>query len=134
MSKYATAEQLVNYAPKRRYKEEVECPVSGFKLRIQSLMESELGKYDADTLTTKGAIRKSKLEDANRRLIVLCLVDDDGNRLLTDKQTHIFERWDSVDTKHLYKECAEHCGISEGDIEAMAKNSDATIDDDSATG
>jgi len=133
MSKYATAEQLTNVVHKRRFGE-VDLPILGVTVRFQSMTEDEYSQYESAVLALKGGgLRKAKLEDANRRFLVLCLVDGDGNRLFADKQVDEFKKWDMADIKILYKACSEHCGISESDIEDLVKNSDAMNASDSAT-
>ena len=125
----ATAEEL--FAPaKRRYKTTT-LPVSGKSVRIQSLTERETSLYESQALTKKGDIKISKLEDANRRLIVLCLVDGAGNRILNHTHAARIGEWDSADAKHLYKECATHTGINTDEVEELVKNSEKITVDES---
>lgn len=119
----ATAEQLMAVAGRRRY-HELKLPTSDLKVRIRSLTEHELSRYQSATIASSGTgLRRSKLEDASRRLIVLCLVDDDGNQILSDADVPRLADWDAADTSYLYDECAKHCGINRQDIEDLAKNS-----------
>jgi len=109
---------------KRRYKE-VTLPVNGYKVRIQSMSEGELSRYQSAAMNSTGSgTRKARLEDATRRLFVLCLVDQAGNRILGKADIEKFTDWDAADTSFLYDECAAHCGISQRDIEDLVKNSE----------
>ena len=111
----------------RRHKV-VELPVSGHRVRIQSITERELSAFQTATIASGGTgLRKSRLEDANRRFIVLCLVDDAGNRILNTSHIGKLADWDAADTSFLYNECASHCGISREDIEDLVKNSEETL-------
>ena len=125
----ATAEEL--FAPAARRYKYVTLPVSGKQVRIQSLTERETSLYESQALTKKGDIRLNKLEDANRRLIILCLVDGAGNRILNATHAPRIGEWDSADAKHLYQECASHTGINNVDVEGLVKNSGEIIVDDS---
>lgn len=125
MSQLATIDELFSDPPKRRFKE-VQLPVRGKTVRIQSLFEQELSAYQLATISTDGTakLRKARLEDANRRLLCLCLVDAAGNRLLGDGDTGRFAGWDSADTQFLYEECAAWVGLKRGDVEDLVKNSE----------
>jgi len=129
----ANAGQLLSDAgrAKRRYKT-VDLPVSGHKVRIRSLTERELSEYQTVTVTRRGlGLRRARLEDANRRLIVLCLVDGAGNRLLNDSHADKLAEWDSADTSFLYEEAANFVGLNKEDVEGLVKASERTLVDDS---
>ena len=123
-STLASAEQL--FAPIKRRYQKLTLPVSGLQVRIQSLNERELSTYQAMTLAKTGSFKLSKLEDANRRLIVLCLVDDAGNRILNGSHVAKLEEWDSADTAYLSGECSTHVGLRADEIEGLVKNSSKT--------
>jgi len=118
----ANVQQL--FAPRvRRYKE-LTLPISGLRVRIQSLTEREVSAFQAATITASGTgLKRSKLEDANRRFIALCLVDGAGNRLLNDSHVSALAEWDGADSSYLYNECAAHAGLKTEDIEGLTKNS-----------
>lgn len=108
----------------RRYKYVV-LPVSGNRMRIQSLTEREVSGFQAATIANSGTtLKKSRLEDANRRFIILCSVDDAGNRMLNDSHIAKLAEWDAADTNFLYNECANHAGLKTEDIEGLVKNSE----------
>jgi len=114
---------------KRRYRA-VELPVSGHHLRIQSITEQEFSNYQSASVSKKGdKLIASKLKDANRRFIALCLVDADGNRILPTKDSQKLADWDAGDAQYLYNECATHCKINSDDIEDAVKNSDGDLVD-----
>ncbi|KKM87081.1 hypothetical protein LCGC14_1272520 [marine sediment metagenome] len=130
----ASADQLrkIGAAPVRRYKSLESMPVCGMKVRIQSLTELELQQYQNEVLGSRGSgLKRSKLEDASRRLFVRCLVDSAGNRLFTPQDTGVFDNYDAADTSFLYDACSSHCGLNRDDIEDLAKNLSATIVDSS---
>lgn len=127
----ATFDQLVASGGKRRFKR-VTLPVSGLDVRIRSLMERELSEYQAGVQSARDEKQRQKrMKAANRRFIALCLVDDDGNTIVTDasKLTEL----DAADSSFLYDECATHCGINRQDIEDLVGNSEETTPSDSPT-
>lgn len=117
----------------RRYRTET-LPVCGLTVRIQSLNEGELSAYYTRTATAKSdTAREQRMRNATRRLFTLCIVDADGNRLLGDADTEALAGLDSKDSQVLATACQEHVGIARGEIEDLAKNSEATAADDSPT-
>jgi len=131
----ATTEQLLSPSKRRRY-DTVELPVSGLTVRIQSLTELEVNNYQMAVVGQRQArYQRDRLRDATRRLIVLCVVDAVGNRLLSDKHVKRLAEWDAADTQVLYDACAKHVGLNTDDIDQLieeaGKNS-ATIPDDSS--
>ncbi len=126
---FATAEQLCGGGVKRRYRNET-LPISKLTVRIRSLSEGEMGDYQAKlTRASRGGgmdIIASALKTANRRLIVLCLVDAQGNQILRNNHIGAMSDWDAADVNYLYTACAEHCGVSRDDIEELVKNSAGT--------
>ena len=126
----SSKEALFGPAP-RRYKD-LTLPVAGHAVRIRSLSERELSAYTTVPVNVAGegkALRQARIEDSSRRLICLCLVDDAGNRLLSDSDAPRLEDWDSADTQYLAGECQRWVGLSGSpDLETHAKNSAAATD------
>jgi len=123
-----TRDQLLGQC-ERRYRD-VELPGGG-SVRIRSLSEKEKSAYETELMTGKGTFRRSRLDDAKRRLMVLCLVDEDGQPLLQRGDTAALENLDGAVTSHIYDEIREHCGFDAEDIEEAVKNSNAVRVDDS---
>lgn len=103
----------------------VEIPEHGLSFRIQSLTEAEKSHYETQTLTKKGDVSRAKINDARRRLVCLCLVDEVGNRLFADGEQDLLKPIDGLATSRIYDACRDHCGFAEGDIEDMVGNSAA---------
>jgi hypothetical protein len=121
----ATRDELLSAPAGKRRFAKVALPVSGLRVRIRSLTELELSRYQSAMLAPGGGIKRSKLDDASRRLIVLCVVDGEGNPLFQDSDLQALADWDSADSGHLYDECAKHCGINRQDIEDLVKASES---------
>lgn len=121
---YTSVQDLFAKPAARRYRD-VTLPVSGHRVRIQSLTEREMSAYQSATLTQDGKLKPEKLAAASRRLIALCLVDAAGNRILNDSHVARLAEWDAADTQHLADECQVHVGAKRGDVEDLVKNSDA---------
>lgn len=101
------------------------------RVRIRSLKESERSKYEADLLDDDGDLDCDELRTAKRRLIVLTVVDGNGETLLSDRDVDALGEKDGAIFNALYKECAAFSGITESDLAALVGNSNGTRDDGS---
>ena len=132
--KLATRKQLIGLC-QRRYVE-VELPELDASVRIQSLSEKEKSDYETRLISKNGrGILKDRLADATRRLIALCVVDANGDRLFDNTDLSIIAEMDSFVSSRIYEACQEHCGFNKQDIETAVKNSDrvSVLEDDSPT-
>jgi hypothetical protein len=128
-TKIATREELL--APRtRRYKILDPLPISGLVLRAQSLTEAEGTAYERAVYrldkSGKEVVDIGKASTAGLRLLVLCLVDENGNRIFSDADISLLSAWDRADAESAYDQCAAHVGLRKQDIEALAKNFAAT--------
>lgn len=105
---------------KRRFKE-VDVPDWG-RFRIRSLTELERSTYESTARDKHGNVDNSKLINLKCRLIVLCVVDAEGNQILTNKDIDVLRNQDSRVTNALVDAIQEHCGISKADMEELEKN------------
>ena len=129
MSELATKSELLAPA-KRRYRE-VTLPVQGGTVRLRSMSQLDRERYQA-AIYQGDAVRS----DAERRLVAACLVDADGDLMLTsDDDVRALRELDAQDMGVLYEACLSHCGFRQRDIEAMVGNSVsvADVDSDSAS-
>jgi hypothetical protein len=116
----------------RRYTT-VTLPVSGKTVDIQSLSEAEKSAYEAAIMAkTSDGVQVSidRMRDARSRLIVLVLVDPEGNRLLMDgDMPTLRDNMDGAESAAIYDTARVHCGFAKGDIEALVKNSSSPPDE-----
>jgi hypothetical protein len=121
----SSAADLFDGPFRRRFKVIGPLPVSGKRVRIQSLSEGELSAYQAVAVGKEG-FKPARMEDSNRRLMARCLVDKDGNRLLSDSQAGKLAAWDAADAQYVYNECAAFVGLKRDEIEGIEKNFEGT--------
>lgn len=104
----------------RRYKD---VPLGEHSFRIQSLTEREKSAYETALLAKGGGFNQQKLKDARLALVVLCLVDGDGNTLLSASDVSALRDMDGGIVSKLVDECKEHAGFDANDIEDTLKKS-----------
>jgi hypothetical protein len=117
----------------RRYID-LELEDAGVTVRIQSLSEKEKSSYETVLIAKSGrGILRDRLQDATRRLIALCLVDDKNDRIFLDSDVNQIGEMDSFVSSRIYDACQEHCGFNKGDIQETVKNSAKINVEDSPT-
>jgi len=96
------------------------------RVRIRSLKESERSEFEAEAFDDGGEFDHDALTTAKRRLVILCVVDANGEPLLNFDDLDALGEKDGAIFNALYKECAKHTGINESDLAALVGNSKAT--------
>ena len=108
----AAASDLIAALKGKRRFDTMSLPICGLTVRFQSLSALERGRHQAATLTKDGNTDPTRIADADARLIVACLVDADGNRLFTDKESGGVCQWEGADASSLAKRLRKHCGLT----------------------
>lgn len=123
---YASREMFL--APAKRRFRDVYLPVRGQWVRIRSLTEGEKEAFEASLRDKSGEVTNESAKASRRKLIVLCIVDDQGNRLLSDADVDAMSELDGTDLAYLQEECQVFCGFKKASIEELTKNSAAVHD------
>lgn len=116
---------------KRIYREVV-LP-DGATVRIQNLMEDERSRYEAASLDAKLKPSRDGVRTMRARLIALCVVDGEGNRIFADTDIEAIGRIDGRVTNRLADAIQDHCGLVDTveEYEARVKNCGETAGDGS---
>lgn len=116
---YITRDEILG--PCKRRFADVAVPGWG-KFRIRSLTELERSRFEATCLDKSGQLSANKLQDVKCRLIVLAVVDQNGDQLLTNSDIENLRQQDSRNTNVLVDEIRRHCSMNEVDFEELTKN------------
>ncbi len=97
------------------------------RIRIQSLTELEKARLENKTIMRRSQrLDKDEMDLVRQRLIAACVVDQKGERLFGVGDMEALGRVDGWYIAHLYRECREHVGLDEGELEELVKNSAET--------
>ncbi len=110
--------------PSRRF-DTIDLP-DGNQARIRSLNELERSQLDNAAVNDKGELVRRELLRYRCRVIAACLVDEEGNQLLSEADIPAIGRLDSATTTALYNACVKHCALEKKDEEGTEKNSEET--------
>ena len=129
MMKIANRNALLKLC-ERRYID-LELADAGITVRIQSLSEKEKSGYETVLIAKSGrGILRDRLQDATRRLIALCLVDEKNERIFSGSDVNQIGEMDSFVSSRIYDACQEHCGFNKGDIEdTLGKCAEIHVED-----
>ena len=94
----------------------IDVPEVEMTLRLQSLTEQERSDYQTFISSSEGAARREKLGRARRRLLSLCLVDNEGNRLVRDHEEDELADIDVDAVRGVYDACRVHCALDADDM------------------
>jgi hypothetical protein len=129
-------ETLLENAKKLNTKD-LEVPEWGIMVTIKELMGSERDRFESSTvkLDAKTGNLVPNLVNARARLVAMCLVDDNGNRMFTDSESDILQLG-SMSAKGLdkvYEACQELSGLSDADVEEAVANFEVAPTESSTT-
>lgn len=106
---------------------------NGLVARLQSITEEEKSAYEAIAYDADGKFQTARMKLRRRKLLQLCLVDDNGHQLYTPQDVPKMVM-DGGIASELFDLCIDHCGLGEDSSGAEKKNgSAATGDSDSSS-
>lgn len=120
MAKIANRSALLKLCDRRYIDLELD---AGVTVRIQSLSEKEKSAYETRLIAKSGrGVIRDRLQDATRRLIAICLVDEKNERIFNNSDIDKIGELDSYVSSRIYDAAQEHCGFNKGDIESTVGN------------
>lgn len=124
-----TREQLLG-SFQRRYRT-VETPLG--PVRIQNLNEGEKSAWQDAQRGKDGALIPGWLGKSRRRLVVACVVGDDGKRIFQPGDAEKLNELDSGVVATIADACSDHIGLPSAEAKELEKNSDGAPADGSPT-
>ncbi|MFS8534357.1 MAG: hypothetical protein FWJ65_04295 [Limnochordales bacterium] len=115
----------------RKY-EEVPVPEWGGTVRVRSLTGRERDQFE-QSLVDKRTGRLSRLANARARLVALCLVDEQGNRLFSTDEAALLGQKSAAALERVFEVARRLCGMSDDDLAELVEDFDVTPDGGSTT-
>ena len=112
---------------------DVEVPEWGGTVRLRSITAAERDRFEQSLLVQRGNKREVNMRNARAKLVVLCAVDDKGNKLFTDEDIKILSAKSAKPLDKLFEEAQKLSGLSESDVEELTEDLDETLSDSSLT-
>jgi len=102
--------------------EEVEVSEWGGIIRMKSLTGAERDKYESEIVKMKGNETSIVLKDLKVKLLALCIVDGEGNRIFTDGELSLLGGKNAKVINQLFEKAQSLCGLGNKDVEELTKN------------
>jgi len=102
--------------------EEVEIPEWKGKVRVKSLSGSERDEYESSLVENRGKDVKVNMQNARSKLVCLCLVDENNNRLFSNKDIESLGAKSASALDRIFKVAQRLSGLGEDDIKALTEN------------
>lgn len=102
--------------------EVVDVPEWGGQVRLRVLTGAERDKFEA-SISADG--KKINRENLRARFVVLCVVDDDGQRIFTDADASKLGLKSASALDRLFTKAQRMNGLSDEDVETLAGNSES---------
>jgi hypothetical protein len=104
--------------------EEVEVPAWGGTVLVRGLSGKERDNYESSCMQDRGKQGMVRvLANIRAKLVVRCLVDEDGNRLFADADANALGEKSAAALDQLFDVAARLSRLSDGDIEELGKDS-----------
>jgi len=90
--------------------EEIEVPEWGGSVRLRGLSAAERDEFEASVGVTQD------LTNMRARLVVNCLIDEDGNRLFKNSEAKALGEKNATVMNRLFDKCRELSGMTDDDL------------------
>ena len=105
-----------------RDSQEVDVPEWGGSVRIAAMTAAERDAFEASMLDTKGKGDAKRLQNFRARFIASCIVDEDNNRLFSDKDIVALGKKSSAPVSKLFDDCRKLNGMTDEDVAEIEGN------------
>jgi hypothetical protein len=110
---------------------DVSIPEWGGDIRLRTMKAWERDQFEDSMFKGKGKNRQENLANLRARFLALIIIDDQGNRIFnTPQEVQQLGNKSAGALDKLFSEGRKLNGMSEGDVEELAKNSEEGQDDD----
>lgn len=114
-------------------RETIEVPEWGGEVIVRSLTGAERDAFEDSVVKQRGKSRELNLRNARARLVSLSLIDEAGNKLFTDKDVDLLGRKSAAGLDRVFAAAQRLSGLTEQDLDELAKNSESGQSDSSTS-
>jgi hypothetical protein len=104
--------------------EEIEVPEWSTWVRVRGMTGKERDAFEASVVKQRGKNTEFNMKDARAKLVVLCTVDENGDRIFTQADIPALTEKSSKALDRIFTVAQRLSGISKEDLNEMTKNSD----------
>ena len=113
--------------------ETISVPEWGGEVLVRGLSGSQRDAFENATLEQKGRSQRVNLANVRARLCALSIVDENGKRMFSDEDVRALGRKSAAALDRVFSAAQRLSGLSDEDVEELAKNSDGGQSEDSGS-
>ncbi len=114
-------------------RETIDVPEWGGDVIVRSLTGAERDAFEDSVVRQRGKTRELNLRNARARLVSLSLIDESGTRLFSDGDVEALGRKSAAALDRVFAAAQRLSGLTENDIDELAKNSESGQSDSSTS-
>jgi hypothetical protein len=106
-------------------KETVAVPEWGGEVLVRGLTAAELDKYQVSMLQQRGKKQVANLENVRTKLVVLCVVDEDGKNLFDETDLKALSKKSGAAISRVFEVAQRLSGLGDEEIQEMTAELEA---------
>lgn len=129
MAQLLTREQILGTADLLH--EDVAVPEWGGSVRVQMLTGAERDAFEQEIVVRQGKKTQMNLANVRARLVALCMVDDEGQRVFGEADVKALGKKSALALNRVFEVAQRINGLTPEDMEELAGNSGSDQSDSS---
>jgi hypothetical protein len=117
-----TRDQILRKRDLKR--ETVNVPEWGGDVIVRELSGAERDSFEQSIVDTRGKSAKANLANIRGKLCARCICDEQGNRVLDDADAVALGEQSASSLQRVFNVAQRLCGMSQSDVDELAKNSE----------
>jgi hypothetical protein len=105
---------------------EVPVPELGGSVFVKGMTAKDRSRFETQFQLSSGKSNTRKMKEIRERLVIACLCDEEGVLLLQDSDVDAVGSQPAAVIERIVEAAQKVCGMSNDDVEDLAKNSDET--------
>ena len=102
--------------------ERIPVPEWGGEVIVRGLTAAERDQFEQSIVETRGKDTRVNLRNIRAKLVVLCCVDEQGNRIFRDEDAEVLGRKSAVALNRVFEVAQRLSGLRPEDVEELAGN------------
>jgi hypothetical protein len=113
--------------------EDVEVPEWGGTVRVRTISGAERDAFEQAIVTRKGKNVQTNLANIRAKMVALCVVDENGQRLFADKDVLLLGTKSAAALDRVFTVAQQLAGLTDKDVDELAENLETGQSDDSTS-
>lgn len=113
--------------------EDVAVPEWGGTVRVRTISGAERDAFEQAIVTRKGKNVQTNLANIRAKMVALCVVDENGQRLFADKDVLLLGTKSAAALDRVFTVAQQLAGLTDKDVDELAENLETGQSEDSTS-